>query len=93
MSRNSDAFEKPVLELKAQLEGLKAQPQTVQTAKEVVKLEKRLEKKQREVFDGLSDWQSCLVARHPDRPYTCDYLEILIDDFEEFHGECFVDHK
>jgi len=87
MSRNSNAFEKQILELKATLEGLRAQPGTAKSKKEILKLEKRLQKKQREIFGNLSDWQECLVARHPDRPYTRDYLDHLITDFEELHGD------
>ena len=87
MSRNSNGFEKPILELKATLEGLRAQPRTGLTDKEIQKLEKRLAKKQNEVYGGLTDWQRCLVARHPDRPYMREYLDHLIENFEEFHGD------
>lgn len=87
MSRHVNAFEEPILELEASIEALKAQPQSPKTQKEVHRLELKLEKLQRDIFSRLSDWQVCQVARHPDRPYTRDYIRALCTDFEELHGD------
>ncbi|MCB1043496.1 MAG: acetyl-CoA carboxylase carboxyltransferase subunit alpha [Acidobacteria bacterium] len=87
MSRNAQAFEEPILEVQAALEGLKAQPENPRTTKEIQKLEQKLAKLQRDIYANLTDWQRCLVARHPNRPYTRDYVEQLFVDFEELHGD------
>ena len=87
MSRNASAFEEPILELKAKIEGLKAQPQNPKVKKDIARFEQKLIKLQRDVFSRLSDWQRCVLARHPDRPHTRDYIEHLCDDFEELHGD------
>lgn len=87
MSRNAIAFEEPILELKAKIEGLKAQSQNARVQKEISRLEQRLVKLQKDVFSRLTDWQRCVLARHPDRPHTRDYIEFLCDDFEELHGD------
>lgn len=87
MSRDPSSFEEPILELKAKLEGLKAQVPNSKTSKELEKMEQRLAKLQKDTFQNLSDWQRCIVARHPKRPYSRDYIEQLCEDFEEIHGD------
>ncbi len=87
MSRDPSAFEEPMLQLKAKIEGLRAQSPSPKTDREVERLEQRLLKLQKETYAGLTDWQRCIVARHPKRPYTRDYIEYLCDDFEELHGD------
>lgn len=87
MSREPSTFEEPILELTVKIEGLKAQLPSAKAEKEIEKLEAKRLKLQKDVFANLSDWQTCLVARHPKRPYTRDYIQFLCDDFEEFHGD------
>ncbi|MCB1051827.1 MAG: acetyl-CoA carboxylase carboxyltransferase subunit alpha [Acidobacteria bacterium] len=87
MSRDVSAFEEPIIQLKATIEGLKAQPPNAKTSREISKHEQRLLKLQKEIYSNLTDWQRCIVARHPNRPYTRDYLENLFTDFEELHGD------
>jgi len=87
MSQDPYAFEIPIQDLKAKIEGLRAQTPTPKTDREIEKLEQRLLKVKRDIFAGLSDWQRCLVARHPKRPYSLNYIEALCSDFEEFHGD------
>lgn len=87
MSQDPYAFEIPIQDLKAKIEGLRAQTPTSKTDREIEKLEQRLLKVKRDIFAGLSDWQRCLVARHPKRPYSLNYIEALCSDFEEFHGD------
>lgn len=87
MSRNAIAFEEPILEVKAALEGVRAQPESPKTLKDIQKLEAKLAKLQRDIYANLSDWQRCLVARHPHRPFTRDYIEHLFEDYEELHGD------
>lgn len=50
-------------------------------------LEKEKVKKLRQLYSNLSDWQTCLVARHPARPQTPDYIDALMTDFMELHGD------
>lgn len=54
---------------------------------EIHKLKKKLRHMKRDVFNGLDGWQKTQVARHPDRPYTLDYIEHMFTDFHELHGD------
>jgi len=87
MSRDPATFEEPILELTTKIEGLKAQVPSVKVEKEIEKLVAKRTKLKKEVFGSLTDWQTCLVARHSKRPYTRDYIEFLFEEFEEFHGD------
>ena len=87
MSQDPYAFEIPIQDLKAKIEGLRSQPPTPKTTRDLEKLEQKLLKVKRDIFAGLSDWQRCLVARHPKRPYALNYINTLCSDFEEFHGD------
>ena len=87
MSKDLNAIEAPIIELKAKLEGLKAQPPSSKRDKDIEKHEQKLTKLQRDIYSNLTEWQTCQVARHPKRPYTRDYLQHLCPDFEELHGD------
>lgn len=87
MSQDPYAFEIPIQDLKAKIEGLRSQTPTAKTTRELEKLEQKLLKVKRDIFAGLSDWQRCLVARHPKRPYALNYINALCPDFEELHGD------
>ncbi len=82
-------FEQPIAELEAQIESLKksAAEGRLNFDKEVTQLETKVRGLTRDIFAGLSDWQTIQVARHPDRPYTLDYLEHAFTDFDELHGD------
>jgi acetyl-CoA carboxylase carboxyl transferase subunit alpha len=54
---------------------------------EIAKLKKKLRHTKRDVFSNLKGWQKTLVARHPDRPYTLDYIHLIFSDFIELHGD------
>ncbi len=77
-------LEKPILELEAQIRAMEMDPAQ---AREREKLEKKLEKLRLEFSQNLTDWQRVLLARHPKRPYTLDYIERICDRFEEIHGD------
>jgi acetyl-CoA carboxylase carboxyl transferase subunit alpha len=77
-------LEKPLLELEAQIRSMEMDPSQV---KEREKLEKKLEKLRQDFSQNLTDWQRVLLARHPKRPYTLDYIERICDRFEEIHGD------
>jgi len=89
-------FEKPILELERKIEELKkfTSVEKINLASEIKKLEDKLEKVKKEVFENLSPWQRVQIARHPKRPYTLDYISLIMTDFVELHGDrAFADDK
>ncbi|MEM9553249.1 MAG: acetyl-CoA carboxylase carboxyltransferase subunit alpha [Acidobacteriota bacterium] len=78
-------FEQPLDDLRVKIEELEHNPEGRET--ELDRLRRQLEKKTREVFADLSAWQKTLVARHFKRPFTLDYVERLMDDWIELHGD------
>jgi acetyl-CoA carboxylase carboxyl transferase subunit alpha len=83
---NGLEFEKPILELEEQIKALEAggNRKDLGTVKE---LRKSLEQLKRDIFSNLSAWDTVMVARHPDRPQTSDYLEFMVEDFMELRGD------
>ena len=82
-------FEKPILELEkkiAELRGL-ASDGSINFTSEINKLERKLKEVKKEVFSKLTPWQRVQVARHPQRPYTFDYINLITSDFIELHGD------
>ncbi|MBU4457183.1 MAG: acetyl-CoA carboxylase carboxyltransferase subunit alpha [Candidatus Omnitrophica bacterium] len=89
-------FEKPILELELKIAELKslAADGSIDLSGEIKTLEARLEKVRREVFESLTPWQKVQIARHPQRPYTMDYVRMIMLDFVELHGDrMFQDDK
>ncbi len=81
-------FEKPLVELDKKIEELREMSgDSLDLASEIGKLEKKSEKVRSEIFAGLSRWQTAQVARHPNRPFTLDYLNLIFTDFVELHGD------
>ncbi|TAL28059.1 MAG: acetyl-CoA carboxylase carboxyltransferase subunit alpha [Nitrospirae bacterium] len=82
-------FEKPIEELELKIEELKllSGRKDMDIASAVKKLEKKAKELRSEIFAGLTPWQKTLLARHPDRPYTLDYINLLSEDFIELHGD------
>jgi acetyl-CoA carboxylase carboxyl transferase subunit alpha len=83
-------FEKPISELEAQTEKLKEthnKNKNLDISKELSQLKSKTEKLLHEIYDNLNAWQISQVSRHPQRPYTLDYIEKLFTDFEELHGD------
>ncbi|AKU91538.1 acetyl-CoA carboxylase carboxyltransferase subunit alpha [Vulgatibacter incomptus] len=89
MSHYALEFEKPLLELESKIEELKqlSAAGTADFADELVKLEKKSKKLQKEIFADLSRWQIVQLSRHQARPYTLDYVRHLFTDFVELHGD------
>jgi acetyl-CoA carboxylase carboxyl transferase subunit alpha len=79
-------FEKPLLALEARIAALR-QEERAEAASEAVELEDRLRRLQRKVFGRLTAWQRVQLARHPRRPYTLDFVKLLLDDWVELHGD------
>ncbi len=80
-------FEGPLLELQKRLEELRAYPGDPVKEKEAGKLAQELDQKRREIFGKLTAWQKTLVARHPNRPYTLDYVSAFFTEWTELHGD------
>ena len=82
-------FEQPVAELESKIEDLRfAQDNSaVDISEEIRRLRKKSDSVTKEIYAKLSAWQISQVARHPQRPYTMDYIESLFSGFEEIHGD------
>jgi acetyl-CoA carboxylase carboxyl transferase subunit alpha len=89
MIKNYLDFEKPIEELELKIEELKrlADGKDINLSGEVKKLEKKTKDLRLEIFSKLTPWQKTLLARHPDRPYTLDYIAAIVTDFVELHGD------
>ena len=89
MSLNFLEFEKPIAELEAKIEELRylGDDNGVNIAEEIANLESRSRELTEQLFSDLSSWQISQLARHPQRPYTLDYIERIFTDFEELHGD------
>lgn len=84
-------FEKPIEALELKIEELKrlTDGKDMDVSEGVKRLEKKVKDMRTELFSNLTRWQKTLLARHPDRPYTLDYISLLVEDFMEFHGDRF----
>jgi acetyl-CoA carboxylase carboxyl transferase subunit alpha len=82
-------FEKPIAELESKLEDMKqlADDSDVSVKSAVKALEKKLVELKKETFENLTGWQRVQLSRHPDRPYTLDYIYEITTDFIELHGD------
>jgi len=83
-------FEKPIAELESKVEELREVAQRdggVSISEEVTKLEQKADQALKELYAGLTPWQKTLVARHPGRPHTLDYIGQLIEDFTPLAGD------
>lgn len=82
-------FEKPVAELEAKIEELRyvQDDSAVDISEEIARLQKKSGSLTKDLYAKLSAWQISQVARHPQRPYSLDYINALFSDFEELHGD------
>jgi acetyl-CoA carboxylase carboxyl transferase subunit alpha len=82
-------FEKPIEELELKTEELKrlSDGKDIDISSEIKRLEKKVKELRSDIFSNLTPWQKTLVARHPDRPYTLDYINLITSDFIELHGD------
>ncbi len=87
-------FEKPILELENKVEEMRRYADNPDIAQEIARIEKRVRQLQQSVYSGLTRWQKVQLARHADRPYTLDYIQLMTTDFVELHGDrAFKDDK
>ncbi|MCP4653897.1 MAG: acetyl-CoA carboxylase carboxyltransferase subunit alpha [bacterium] len=87
MQSGESTFEEPLIELRRRIEELRSYPEGSGHESELERLKSTLQKTTREIFSKLTAWQKTLVARHFDRPYTLDYVEHLMTDWVELHGD------
>jgi acetyl-CoA carboxylase carboxyl transferase subunit alpha len=81
-------FEQPILELEARRRALEqVTERTEEQDEELRRLKRELAEATRQIYAGLTPWQTVQVARHKDRPYTSDYLSLVFEEFVELHGD------
>jgi len=82
-------FEKPIKELYDQIEQLKVTQEKSKTdmSAAIAALEQRIIETKKNLTDNLTPWQRVQLSRHPDRPYTLKYIELMCDNFIELHGD------
>src|SRR5215471_1289687 len=81
-------FERPIIELERKIDELRQLSRgSVDFGEEIRRLENKARKLQEEIFAELSPWQKVQLSRHPARPYTLDYIQLLFQDFVELSGD------
>ncbi|NIA28912.1 MAG: acetyl-CoA carboxylase carboxyltransferase subunit alpha [Actinobacteria bacterium] len=82
-------FEKPIAEIEKKIAELREYSisEDIEIQNEVERLEVKAQKLRKETYSKLTRWQRVQLARHPERPYTLDYISRMIDDFVELHGD------
>lgn len=96
MALNVLDFEKPIAELDASISELKkvSELEGIDRSVEILELEEHRDRLIAEIFLNLTAWDKTLTARHPNRPYSLDYIRMIFDDFTELHGDrLFADDK
>ena len=89
MNPNYLDFEQPIADLEAKIEELRlvGDDNELNIEEEISKLQAKSSSLTESLFSDLSEWQVSQLARHPQRPYTLDYVKHIFDDFEELHGD------
>jgi acetyl-CoA carboxylase carboxyl transferase subunit alpha len=87
MSADPTQFEEPIHRIRRRIEELSAMESEPATQAEIAELQLKLTKVSSEIYSQLTPWQKTLVARHPQRPYTLDFIAALIEDWSEIHGD------
>ena len=87
MARTVLEFEKPIVELEAKLEEMKRLSEKVNIEGEIIKIEEKVKELKEGIYKDLTRWQRVQLARHPDRPYTLDYIYLMTSNFLKLHGD------
>lgn len=80
-------FEKPIIELEERLDEMKKASDGLQIDGEIAKIEEKVKHLKENIYHSLTRWQRVQLARHPDRPYTLDYIYNITENFVELHGD------
>ncbi len=89
MNPNFLDFEQPIAELQAKIEELRlvGNDNALNISDEIARLEDKSRSLTKSIFDNLSSWQIAQLARHPRRPYSLDYIDLIFTEFDELHGD------
>lgn len=80
-------FEKPIVELEVKLEQMRALSDNLDIDSEIARIESKVKELKETIYKDLTRWQRVQLARHPERPYTLDYIYLMTQDFIELHGD------
>lgn len=80
-------FEKPVIELEKKIQELKDSSEDIDLGNELEALETKAQKLRDEIYANLTPWEIVQIARHPKRPHGGEYIQYIVDDFHEIHGD------
>src|SRR5210317_2110340 len=82
-------FEKPIAELEKKISDMKdfSVGENIELSGEIASMQKKLDKLRHEIYNNLTRWQKVQLSRHPKRPYTLDYIQMIATDFIELHGD------
>ena len=80
-------FEKPIIELEERLAEMKSASSNLNIESEIAVIESKVRELKENVYKNLTRWQRVQLARHPERPYTLDYIYLMTSNFVELHGE------
>lgn len=80
-------FEKPIIELEQKIEEMRKYADNLDIVDEIETLEKKVDQLRSSIYTNLTRWQRVQLARHPERPYTSDYIHMIVEDFVELHGD------
>ena len=82
-------FEKPIADLEKKIEELTlfTSNGSIDLEEEILKLHKKSDQLRAEIYSRITPWQKAQISRHPNRPYTLDYIEAIMTDFVEMHGD------
>ena len=90
--KHSLDFEKPLLDLEKQLEDLlqSSQDSDLDFSDEIKAIEKKIDSTKREVYSDLTSWQKVQLSRHPNRPFSLDYIDRIFSDFQPFAATAYT---
>jgi len=87
MAKNVLDFEKPIIELENKINEMRKYEGHLDISDEIKTLEEKVLQLKKNIYDNLTRWQKVQLARHPERPYTLDYIYMMMEDFVELHGD------
>ncbi len=87
MAKNILEFEKPIFELEEKIEEMKKLDENLDIKVEIDNLENKVNMLKKNIYENLTRWQRVQLARHPERPYTLDYIFLMTENFIELHGD------
>jgi len=94
MAKNILDFEKPIIELEKKIDEMRKYEGHLNISDEIKTLEEKVHQLKKNIYDDLTRWQRVQLARHPERPYTLDYIYLITENFVELHGDrLFKDDK